>query len=121
MNSNAYVDQIVSNEEENKLKLSKIWKAVQGSEDYLPHVPFRCPIMESPGWKELDPTNFRPKRDAHFFLLTDSFLVAVRAKRQTMLDITQATKASLIARSCWSLKEIHVADVKDNTNGMIIA
>ncbi|KAJ9067584.1 exocyst complex component exo84, variant 2 [Entomophthora muscae] len=103
-------------DETNRKELAKVWKIVQGSREYLPYVQDRRPLLESAGWKELDHASYRSKRDAHFFLLTDSLLVATRAKRQTIIDIKHAhgSKAGLIARTCFKLAELALSDVKDS-------
>lgn len=99
----------------NRKELTKLWNIVQGSMEHLPYVEDRRPLLESPGWKELDQATFRVKRDAHFFLLTDSLLVATRVKRQTIIDIkhTRGSKQGLTARSCFKLTDMGFADVKD--------
>ncbi|KAI0229999.1 exocyst complex component exo84, partial [Massospora cicadina] len=102
-------------DETNRKELAKLWQAVQGSRDHLPYVQDRRPLLESAGWRELDIASFRSKRDAHFFLLTDSLLVATRAKRQTITDPqpTHGSRAGLIARACFKLAEMAFSDLKD--------
>ncbi|KAI9290805.1 hypothetical protein K502DRAFT_297940 [Neoconidiobolus thromboides FSU 785] len=103
-------------DETNRKELAKLWKAVQGAQDYLPYIEDRRPLLESPGWKELDHSNFRFKRNAHFFLLTDSLLVATRAKRQTIIDIKagSGTKMGLMARCCVKFSDMTLGDIKDS-------
>lgn len=101
-------------------QLQALWKNVEGSQKFLPSVPGRHVIRDSPHWVELDAATWKPKRAIHIFLLNDHLLVASRKRKrvdpgsETSNNLNhkqQAILSKLVAERCWPLQDIELIDL----------
>ncbi|KAH8926705.1 hypothetical protein BT69DRAFT_1278622 [Atractiella rhizophila] len=90
-------------------QLSALWSGVEGSQRFLPPLPGRHLIAESPGFIELNSATYRPKQGVHLFLLNDALLVAVKKRAAAGGE----GRGKLVADRCFDLADIMVTDMKD--------
>lgn len=102
-------------------QLQQVWKHVEGAQKFLPLLPGRHVIRESPRWHELNAATWKPHQGIHIFLLNDNFLVARRKKgvhsagRGTSgSGARSAGAAPLIAERCWPLAEIELTEATED-------
>ena len=106
-------------------QLQSLWKNVEGSQRFLPAVPGRHIVKDSPQWVELNAATWKSRRAIHMFLLNDHLLVASRKKRR--LDAStgatsgpaldagqQVVQSKLVAERCWPLQDIHMVDLSSS-------
>jgi hypothetical protein len=86
-----------------------LWESVEGSQKFVPLIPDRHLITETPHFVELNAATYKPRRRVHLFLLNDAMLVAVKKRRQ----MEMGGKEKLVAERCFNLSEIVVVDLKD--------
>jgi exocyst complex component 8 len=100
-------------------QLQALWKNVEGSQKFLPAVPGRRVVRDSPHWVELNAATWKSRRAMHMFLLNDHLLVASRKKKR-MNSSAGATSSSqkqqpvpskLVAERCWPLTDIEMVDL----------
>ncbi|KAI9794352.1 MAG: exocyst complex component exo84 [Peltula sp. TS41687] len=95
-------------------QLHTLWKNVEGSQKFLPAIPGRHVIRDSPHWVELDAATWKPRRAIHIFLLNDHLLVASR-KRKRVDPASESPKqpamSKLVAERCWPLQDIEITDL----------
>ena len=101
-------------------QLHALWKNVEGSQKFLPAVPGRHVIRDSPHWVELNAATWKARRAIHIFLLNDHLLVASRKRKRVDPSTTAAAAADaepqsviskLVAERCWPLQDIEVVDL----------
>lgn len=94
-------------------QLQALWKAVEGSQKFLPAVPGRHPIQDAGLWIELDNATWKPRRAMRLFLLNDHLLTAVRKKPRLKGDGTDQYQAAtkIVADRCWPLLDIEMVDL----------
>lgn len=104
-------------------QLQELWKRVEGSQKYLPAIPGRHVIHESPRWMELNSATWKPRRRVHLILLNDHFLAASEKKRvdqSPQVGEEQSSRAlqgssQLVADHCFSLNDVEVSDFREKT------
>lgn len=98
------------------VQLQTLWKSVERSQKFLPAVPGRHIVLETPHWVELDSATWKPKRPVHIVLLNDHLLVA--SKKRKRMDPNNPPKGpaptKLVAEECWPLQEIDLVDLGAN-------
>ncbi|KAH0542020.1 hypothetical protein FGG08_003569 [Glutinoglossum americanum] len=99
-------------------QLQALWKNVEGSQKFLPAVPGRHVIRDSPHWVELNAATWKSRRAMHMFLLNDHLLVASRKKKRmnssasaTNSQKQQPVPSKLVAERCWPLTDIEMVDL----------
>ncbi|KAH0557048.1 hypothetical protein GP486_005165 [Trichoglossum hirsutum] len=100
-------------------QLQALWKNVEGSQKFLPAVPGRHVIRDSPHWVELNAATWKSRRAMHMFLLNDHLLVASRKKRRMNSSAgatsgnqkQQPVPSKLVAERCWPLTDIEMVDL----------
>ncbi|KAI9839733.1 MAG: exocyst complex component exo84 [Thelocarpon superellum] len=104
-------------------QLQTLWKNVEGSQRFLPAVPGRHIIKDSPQWVELNAATWKSRRAIHMFLLNDHLLVASRKKRrvdpaaslaQGVDAAQQPVQSKLVAERCWPLQDIQMLDLSSS-------
>ena len=63
-------------------QLQALWKAVSGSQKFLPAALGRHVVQNAGLWVELDNATWKPRRSMQIILLNDHLLVASRKKRR---------------------------------------
>ena len=105
-------------------QLQALWKNVEGSQKFLPAIPGRHVVRDSPLWVELDAATWKPRRAIHIFLLNDHLLVASRKRKRVdpPADIAEAGNqkpqpvlSKLVADRCWPLQDIDLTDLSSMT------
>jgi hypothetical protein len=114
-------------------QLQTLWKNVEGSQKFLPAVPGRHVIRDSPHWVELNPATWKARRAIHIFLLNDHLLVASRKRKRgdqsaDASDPTTSQKqqnqqqqpviSKLVAERCWPLQDIEMVDLSSKLSSM---
>jgi exocyst complex component 8 len=98
------------------VQLQTLWKNVERSQKFLPAIPGRHIVLETPHWVELDSATWKPKRPVHIVLLNDHLLVA--SKKRKRMDPNNPQKGpaptKLVAEECWPLQEIDLIDLGAN-------
>jgi exocyst complex component 8 len=98
------------------VQLQALWKNVERSQKFLPAIPGRHIVLETPHWVELDSATWKPKRPVHIVLLNDHLLVA--SKKRKRMDPNNPQKGpaptKLVAEECWPLQEIDLIDLGGN-------
>ena len=98
------------------VQLQALWKNVERSQKFLPAIPGRHIVLETPHWVELDSATWKPKRPVHIVLLNDHLLVA--SKKRKRMDPSSPHQGpaptKLVAEECWSLQEIDLIDLGAN-------
>lgn len=97
-------------------QLQTLWKNVEGSQKFLPAVPGRHILRDSPKWVELNAATWKARRAIHIFLLNDYLLVAARKRKKFDSNPDGADGGSprqqkLIAEHCWPLQDIEIVDL----------
>ncbi|KAI9675902.1 MAG: exocyst complex component exo84 [Trizodia sp. TS-e1964] len=101
-------------------QLQTLWKNVEGSQKFLPAIPGRHIVRDSPHWVELNAATWKPKpgRAMHMFLLNDHLLIASqktkRGERSTAAAANgsgQPFSSKLVAERCWPLLDIDIVDL----------
>ncbi|RDL39861.1 uncharacterized protein BP5553_04201 [Venustampulla echinocandica] len=98
-------------------QLQALWKAVEGSQKFLPALPGRHVVQNAGDWIELDSATWKARRSMHIFLLNDHLLVASRKKRKiegNNVDPRQAS-SKLVADRCWPILDIEMVDLAGTT------
>lgn len=98
------------------VQLQTLWKTVERSQKFLPAIPGRHIVLETPHWVELDSATWKPKRPVHIVLLNDHLLVASKKRKRMDPNNPQQGPAptKLVAEECWSLQEIDLIDLGAN-------
>ncbi|WPH04674.1 exocyst complex component exo84 [Acrodontium crateriforme] len=112
--------------------LQTLWKRIEGSQKYLPALPGRHIIMESPRWVELNAATWKPKRRICLVLLNDHLLVASEKKVQTQNALPNPKgpnapfspggplpQTALIAERCWALQDVSLVDISNRSSNSI--
>jgi hypothetical protein len=104
-------------------QLQALWKNVEGSQKFLPAVPGRHVIRDSPHWVELNAATWKSRRAMHMFLLNDHLLVASRKKKRMNSSAgsnqkQQPVPSKLVAERCWPLTDIEMVDLSSGLNPM---
>ena len=98
------------------VQLQALWKNVERSQKFLPAIPGRHIVLETPQWVELDSATWKPKRPVHIVLLNDHLLVA--SKKRKKMDPNSAHQGpaptKLVAEECWPLQDIDLIDLGAN-------
>jgi exocyst complex component 8 len=98
------------------VQLQTLWRNVERSQKFLPAIPGRHIVLETPQWVELDSATWKPKRPVHIVLLNDHLLVA--SKKRKRMDPNSPHKGpaptKLVAEECWPLQEIDLVDLGAN-------
>ena len=96
-------------------QLQSLWKNVEGSQKFLPAVPGRHIVRDSPHWVELNAATWKPRRVMHMFLLNDHLLIASRKKKRVEQTAgapkPQSVPSKLVAERCFPLQEIQIIDL----------
>lgn len=104
-------------------QLQTLWKNVEGSQKFLPAIPGRHVVRDSPHWVELDAATWKPRRAIHIFLLNDHLLIASRKRKRVdpaSENPKQPAISKLVAERCWPLQDIEVTDLA-TTSGSVEA
>ena len=101
------------------VQLQALWKAVEGSQKFLPAIPGRHIVLETGDWIELHAATWKAKRPVHIVLLNDRLLIAV--KRRKRADPANAhykgpVPSRLVAEECWPLQDIDMVDLASSQN-----
>ncbi|ERF68955.1 hypothetical protein EPUS_08189 [Endocarpon pusillum Z07020] len=98
------------------VQLQTLWKNVERSQKFLPAIPGRHIVLETPHWVELDSATWKPKRPVHIVLLNDHLLVASKKRKRMDPNSPQKGPAptKLVAEECWPLQEIDLVDLGAN-------
>ncbi|KAF3912273.1 hypothetical protein AA313_de0202740 [Arthrobotrys entomopaga] len=91
--------------------LKLLWERVENSQKYLPAMPGRHIVMDSPHWVELNSATWKPMRQVHMFLLNDNLLVASLKKRRPDAANRGGPPTKLFAEHCWPLNEVEMIDL----------
>jgi exocyst complex component 8 len=103
-------------------QLSTLWKDVEGSQKFLPIIPGRHVIRDSPQWVELNSATWKSIRAMRLFLLNDHLLIASRKKKRVdpsqngSNQSRQPATSKLVAERCWPLQDIEVVDLSRSSN-----
>ena len=103
--------------------LQTLWKRVEGSQKYLPAIPGRHIVWESPKWVELNAATWKARRRVHLILLNDHLLVASEKKQradaasQSSRDAQKKNmgQTQMVAQRCWPLQDVQIADLFSRT------
>lgn len=98
------------------VQLQTLWKNVERSQKFLPAIPGRHIVLETPHWVELDSATWKPKRPVHIVLLNDHLLVASKKRKRMDPNSPHIGPAptKLVAEECWPLQEIDLIDLGAN-------
>ena len=98
------------------VQLQTLWKNVERSQKFLPAIPGRHIVLETPHWVELDSATWKPKRPVHIVLLNDHLLIASKKRKRMDPNSPQKGPAptKLVAEECWPLQEIDLVDLGAN-------
>lgn len=98
------------------VQLQTLWKNVERSQKFLPAIPGRHIVLETPHWVELDSATWKPRRPVHIVLLNDHLLVASKKRKKMDPNNPQPGPAptKLVAEECWPLQEIDIIDLGAN-------
>jgi exocyst complex component 8 len=113
---NAHRSSVANLETMWNVQLQTLWKSVERSQKFLPAIPGRHIVMETPHWVELDSATWKPRRPVHIVLLNDNLLVASKKRKRMDPNNPQTGPAptKLVAEECWSLQEIDLIDLGAN-------
>ncbi|KFX95795.1 hypothetical protein V490_03669 [Pseudogymnoascus sp. VKM F-3557] len=95
-------------------QLQALWKAVSGSQKFLPAALGRHVVQNAGLWVELDNATWKPRRSMQIILLNDHLLVASRKKRRiegTNGSDPRQAPSKLVADRCWPLLDIEMVDL----------
>ncbi|KAI9679473.1 MAG: exocyst complex component exo84 [Caeruleum heppii] len=100
-------------------QLQALWKDVEGSQKYLPAVPGRHVLRDSPHWVELNSATWKSGRAMHMFLLNDHLLIASkkikRIEQPQGMDgpdqKRQPPLSKLVAERCWPLLDVQLEEL----------
>ena len=101
-------------------QLQSLWKNVEGSQKFLPAVPGRHVVRDSPHWVELNAATWKARRAIHIFLLNDHLLIASRKRKRLdpsnstsdlMNDKPQPVLSKLVAERCWPLQDLEMINL----------
>ncbi len=108
-------------------QLQALWKNVEGSQKFLPAVPGRHIIRDSPHWVELNAATWKARRAIHIFLLNDYLLVATRKRKRADPALEgaegagqnqQPSLSKLVAEHCWPLHDIEIVDLSSKSEDL---
>ena len=87
--------------------MAELHSKIEGSAKFVPALPGRHVISQSPELYHLNPATYKVEYSAVLVLLDDSALVAKRRRRRN------GERGGLVADKCWALGEVVLVDVKD--------
>ncbi|KAK4210740.1 hypothetical protein QBC37DRAFT_442566 [Rhypophila decipiens] len=95
-------------------QMQALYKAVEGSQRFLPNSQGRHVVQDAGPWIELDNATYKSRRSMQIFLLNDHLLIASRKKRKMDGPATPESRApmtKLVADRCWHLLDVEVMDM----------
>lgn len=92
-------------------QLQELHANIEGSAKFVPAIPGRHVISQTPDLYHLNPATYKVEYTVHWVLLDDSVLIAKQRRRRN------GERGGLVAERCWNLSEVVIVDVKD-TAGM---
>jgi len=98
-------------------QMQALYKAVEGSQRFLPNSVGRHPVQNAGPWIELDNATYKPRRSMQIFLLNDHLLIASRKKRKADGPGAEARGpvTKMVADRCWPLLDIEVIDMSGSS------
>ncbi|GAO49445.1 hypothetical protein G7K_3595-t1 [Saitoella complicata NRRL Y-17804] len=103
-------------------QMQSLWEHVEGSQKFLPAIPGRHVVRESPAWVELNVATWKPRMAAHLILLNDHLLVATRkhmhqnSQQQPGGSNRGHKQPRLVIQRCWPLAELELTDLAVEEN-----
>lgn len=91
--------------------MAELHAKIEGSAKFVPALPGRHVISQSPELYHLNPATYKVEYAVVLVLLDDSVLVAKRRRRRN------GERGGLVADKCWALGEVVLVDVKDTAGG----
>ncbi|RKO83939.1 hypothetical protein BDK51DRAFT_31478 [Blyttiomyces helicus] len=100
-------------ESHNEARISQmkaLYESMEGLQKVLPFYAGRFVVRDgskSRCW-EVNPTTFKQKQAIHFFLLSDTLVIATKKKN------IMSGKSRLAVEKCWGILDLAVIDIKDS-------
>ncbi|KAM7200063.1 exocyst complex component EXO84 [Naviculisporaceae sp. PSN 640] len=95
-------------------QMQALYKAVEGSQRFLPNSQGRHVVQNAGPWIELDNATYKSRRSMQIFLLNDHLLIASRKKRKVDGPVAPENRGpmtKLVADRCWHLLDVEVIDM----------
>ena len=100
------------------VQLQALWKAVEGSQKFLPAIPGRHIVLETSDWVELHAATWKAKRPVHIVLLNDHLLIATKKRKRADPATSNygPVPSRLVAEECWPLQDVDMIDLASSIN-----
>lgn len=96
--------------------LNKLFKMVEGAQQYFPATAGRHVLLESSGWYQLHAATWKPLQPIHVVLLNDHLLMATKKRHRNDNSLNAQPSQNLVADMCWPLSEITIEDLSTSEN-----